>query len=107
MLCDEELNYCEKNPKTCENGGKCASLMKEDGEFNCECPSGFVGKQCEVVPITMQQMAAANATEQKPSSTSIRPQDKDEEEKKTTTTEKTTPDMIDTSVELEEIDNEA
>lgn len=54
MLCDEELNYCEKNQNTCQNGGKCISLTREDGDFICECPSGFKGRNCEVIPMYMQ-----------------------------------------------------
>ncbi|XP_001866027.2 delta-like protein 1 [Culex quinquefasciatus] len=53
MLCDEKLTYCEQNPNTCQNGGKCTSLIKDDGYFRCECPSGFRGKNCEVMPPSM------------------------------------------------------
>lgn len=47
FLCDEELNYCELNADTCQNGGKCTSLTKDDGYFSCECPSGYRGERCE------------------------------------------------------------
>lgn len=51
-MCDEELNYCEKNPNTCENGGLCTSLLKEDGNFKCECSSGFKGDRCDRTTMT-------------------------------------------------------
>lgn len=38
------------------NGGKCTSLPEDDGSYKCECPTGFKGKRCEIVPII------ANAT---------------------------------------------
>lgn len=47
------LNYCEENPDTCENDGKCTSLIKDDGHFQCECPSGYRGKKCEILPPMM------------------------------------------------------
>lgn len=50
MLCDEELNYCEKNPDTCKNGGECVSLESSDGYFKCICPPGISGKSCENLP---------------------------------------------------------
>ncbi|XP_058831374.1 delta-like protein 1 [Topomyia yanbarensis] len=53
MLCDEELNYCEKNPNTCQNGAKCTSLIKDDGFYKCECPSGYKGMHCEIPPPSM------------------------------------------------------
>nr|XP_022901552.1 delta-like protein C [Onthophagus taurus] len=45
MLCDEELNFCEDNPKICENDGKCLSLGKN--QYECLCPVGTSGKNCE------------------------------------------------------------
>ncbi|VVD03397.1 unnamed protein product [Leptidea sinapis] len=53
MLCDEELNYCENNPDTCKNDGKCQSLESGDGLFRCQCPSGIKGKYCEILPESM------------------------------------------------------
>ena len=47
------MNYCEENLNTCENGGKCTSLIKDDGNFKCECPSGYRGKRCQVLPPMM------------------------------------------------------
>lgn len=46
-MCDEKLNYCELHPNTCENNGKCRSLSKEDGNFSCDCLSGYRGERCE------------------------------------------------------------
>ena len=45
------MDYCERNPKTCLNGGKCTSITKDEGSFKCECPTGFKGKNCEIVPV--------------------------------------------------------
>lgn len=61
-----ELDYCEKNPSTCLNDGKCTSLIKDDGYFRCECPSGFRGRTCQIMPPMMAaalaEAALANAT---------------------------------------------
>ncbi|XP_033172294.1 neurogenic locus notch homolog protein 4 [Drosophila mauritiana] len=48
MLCDEKLTYCVEHPDTCENGGKCTSLSREDGSYQCQCRQGFLGKNCEI-----------------------------------------------------------
>lgn len=53
MLCDEELNFCELNKETCQNGGKCQSQLIEDGNFKCECPSGYKGENCEISPAVL------------------------------------------------------
>lgn len=42
-----ELNYCENNPGLCQNGAKCVSLTKEDGNYRCLCREGTYGKNCE------------------------------------------------------------
>jgi EGF-like domain len=52
MLCDEELNFCEKNPGTCQNGGECRSLTLDDGLFKCACSTGYRGRNCEIPPFT-------------------------------------------------------
>lgn len=61
-----ELDYCENNPNTCLNDGKCTSLIKDDGFFKCECPSGFRGRTCQIVPPMMAaalaEAVAENAT---------------------------------------------
>lgn len=48
-----ELTYCEKNQATCLNGGRCTSLTRDDGYFICECPTGFRGRNCEILPPSM------------------------------------------------------
>lgn len=55
-----ELKYCEENPKTCMNGGKCTSLPEDDGSYKCECPTGFKGKRCEIVPIIANATVASS-----------------------------------------------
>ena len=50
------MNYCENNPGTCENGGKCTSLIKSDGYFSCECPTAFRGDRCNLLPLNMSTM---------------------------------------------------
>lgn len=47
FLCDEELNYCEKNHDVCQNGGTCKSLPKDDGNFECQCMPGYFGQRYE------------------------------------------------------------
>lgn len=59
QLCDEELNYCENNVGICENGGKCTSLIKDEGYFSCECPAGFRGDKCNLLPLNMTSNASA------------------------------------------------
>lgn len=41
------MNYCEHNPGLCQNGAKCVSLTKEDGNFRCMCREGTYGRNCE------------------------------------------------------------
>lgn len=45
------LEHCEKNAGTCQNGGTCVSLAAEDGDFKCDCPPGFTGRNCETVKV--------------------------------------------------------
>lgn len=59
-----ELNFCEENPNTCQHGGRCTSLIKDDGYFRCECPSGYRGRTCQIMPPQMMAAAAAEAAEQ-------------------------------------------
>lgn len=47
ILFFSELNYCENNPGLCQNGAKCVSLTKEDGNFRCLCREGTYGRNCE------------------------------------------------------------
>lgn len=46
LLCDEELNYCEKNHDVCQHG-TCKSLPKDDGNFECQCMEGYFGQRYE------------------------------------------------------------
>lgn len=43
------LTYCKENPNICENGGRCISLTKADGNYHCQCRQGYLGKNCEIV----------------------------------------------------------
>ena len=45
VLCRADLNYCGTN-KPCKNGGTC--MNTEPDEYNCACPDGYSGKNCEI-----------------------------------------------------------
>uniref|UniRef100_A0A1A8LUH1 Delta-like protein n=2 Tax=Nothobranchius pienaari TaxID=704102 RepID=A0A1A8LUH1_9TELE len=45
LLCDKDLNYCGTN-RPCKNGGTC--MNTEPDEYNCACPDGYSGKNCEI-----------------------------------------------------------
>jgi hypothetical protein len=36
---------CDLSPSLCLNGGSCTN--KDNGEFSCECKSGYTGTNCE------------------------------------------------------------
>lgn len=44
VLC-ADLNYCGTN-RPCKNGGTC--MNTEPDEYNCACPDGYSGKNCEI-----------------------------------------------------------
>lgn len=112
MLCDEELNYCEKNPNTCQNGGKCTSLMKDDGNFKCECPSGYKGLNCEILPPSMITSSSSTTTM---ATTSTSQATIDEHEQMTSlrlqlgnvTTQYPGEDYLNEEYSAEDVDNEA
>ncbi|XP_053469828.1 protein jagged-2b isoform X1 [Ictalurus furcatus] len=45
LLCDKDLNYCGTH-HPCVNGGTC--INSEPNEYNCACPEGYSGKNCEI-----------------------------------------------------------
>lgn len=57
-----ELNYCEKNPDTCQNGAKCVSLIKEDGNYRCLCREGTSGRNCEISEYSTMRVPFLNST---------------------------------------------
>lgn len=103
-----ELNYCEDNPKTCMNGGKCTSVTKDDGEFTCECPTGFKGKRCEIVPVISTTTPRPTTTSTKLPTTTTTTESQDD--KDDTNAEAGNDDQAEGDeepVSVEEIDNEA
>ncbi|XP_048107391.1 protein jagged-2-like [Alosa alosa] len=44
MLCDRDLNYCGSH-QPCRNGGICRNPVP--GEYSCQCPQGYSGRNCE------------------------------------------------------------
>ena len=65
------MNYCEKNPNTCGNGGKCTSLTKDDGLYTCECPAGYRGENCDRTTMTTTTASTVAATVQSTSKIEI------------------------------------
>lgn len=106
-----ELKYCEENPKTCLNGGKCTSVTKDEGEFSCECPTGFKGKRCEIVPVISTTTPKPTTTSTKlPTTTQSQDDKEDTDTADVTETDENNDDQTEGDEEpasVEEIDNEA
>uniref|UniRef100_UPI0037E806A4 protein jagged-2b n=1 Tax=Semicossyphus pulcher TaxID=241346 RepID=UPI0037E806A4 len=45
LLCDKDLNYCGRH-HPCVNGGTC--MNTEPDEYQCACPQGYSGKNCQI-----------------------------------------------------------
>lgn len=99
-----ELNFCDQNPRTCLNGGKCTSMTADDGAFKCECPTGFKGKKCEIIPILPSAATTTISTSEPTHSDDTAQVDNDDDDDdKDATTESNT----DSQTAADEIDNEA
>lgn len=96
------------------NGGKCTSLTKDEGLFECECPTGFKGKRCEIVPIIANSTISSTF---KPPTTSTKlpiqdtskpsKEDTDEQDGEQTTKGNSHESDVVEEPSVEEIDNEA
>lgn len=54
MLYLSDVNECAAQP--CNNGGTCRDL---DGDYACQCPSPYVGKQCQLRRFTSVRSVAS------------------------------------------------
>ncbi|KOB72402.1 Uncharacterized protein OBRU01_07458 [Operophtera brumata] len=100
LLRSVQLNYCEKNPDTCKNNGKCQSLEADDGHFRCECTSGVSGKNCERQPETSTVATNNITTSEVTTTTTVTDEygDTSEEETVEKTTEKIVEDVTDKDI---------
>uniref|UniRef100_A0A3Q2UBM1 Delta-like protein n=1 Tax=Fundulus heteroclitus TaxID=8078 RepID=A0A3Q2UBM1_FUNHE len=57
LLCNKDLNYCGTN-QPCKNGGTC--MNTEPDEYNCACPDGYSGKNCEIAEHACHSNPCAN-----------------------------------------------
>lgn len=112
------MKYCEENPNSCLNGGKCTSLTEDEGLFKCECPTAFKGKRCEIVPILNSTISTSTSTSRPPLSTSTKlpsnqetttssKDDESELDDELTTAENSSESDVVEAPSVEEIDNEA
>lgn len=51
LLCFSDVNDCASQP--CKNGGMCRDL---DGDYTCQCPTPYVGKQCQLRMFTFSDI---------------------------------------------------
>ncbi|XP_028292947.1 EGF-like repeat and discoidin I-like domain-containing protein 3 isoform X2 [Gouania willdenowi] len=64
--CQINVNDCANQP--CKNGGACRDL---DGDYTCQCPSPYVGKQCQLRCISLLGMEGGAIVESQISSSSV------------------------------------
>uniref|UniRef100_W5MWB8 Delta-like protein n=1 Tax=Lepisosteus oculatus TaxID=7918 RepID=W5MWB8_LEPOC len=57
LLCNKDLNYCGTH-SPCLNGGKC--MNTEPDEYDCACPDGYSGKNCEIAEHACASNPCAN-----------------------------------------------
>lgn len=48
-----DIDEC-KSGNPCKNGGKCINTI---GSYKCSCPSGFIGKHCELGKLSLISQA--------------------------------------------------
>ncbi|XP_072292231.1 EGF-like repeat and discoidin I-like domain-containing protein 3 isoform X1 [Eucyclogobius newberryi] len=65
--CETNSNECRDKP--CENGGTCSDL---NGDFNCNCPSPYVGKRCHLRCISRLGLEGGGVSEVQIRSSSVR-----------------------------------
>ncbi|XP_061671418.1 EGF-like repeat and discoidin I-like domain-containing protein 3 isoform X2 [Syngnathoides biaculeatus] len=64
--CQTNVNDCATRP--CKNGGICRDL---DGDYSCQCPSPYVGKQCQLRCIALLGMEGGAIAESQISASSV------------------------------------
>lgn len=64
--CQINVNDCASQP--CKNGGTCRDL---DGDYNCRCPSPYVGKQCQLPCISLLGMEGGGIVQSQISASSV------------------------------------
>ncbi|XP_063053665.1 milk fat globule EGF and factor V/VIII domain containing b isoform X1 [Engraulis encrasicolus] len=64
--CQNNVNDCAGQP--CKNGGVCRDL---DGDFNCKCPSPYVGKHCHLRCISLLGMEGGGIAEHQITASSV------------------------------------
>ncbi|XP_026992700.1 milk fat globule EGF and factor V/VIII domain containing a [Tachysurus fulvidraco] len=64
--CQINVNDCDNQP--CKNGGVCRDL---DGDYTCQCPSPYVGKQCHLSCISLLGMEEGGIVQSQISASSV------------------------------------